>query len=135
MLISGQIIVSHVKHRTYVIMYIRAPLGNFVVPGKCFSHIKIDFIGPLPQSSGFTYLLTVVDKTTRWPKPSLSVTLQLSRAHMHSSQHGSHVLEFPFICHPTEDHSLHLLFGVTSHSFLVPCRYTVLLRSIHKEID
>ena len=65
MLTCGQNIVSYVKHRTYIIMYVRAPLGNFVVPGKCFSHINIDLVGPLPQPSGFTYLLTIVDKTTR----------------------------------------------------------------------
>lgn len=34
------------------------------VPG---SHLHIDLVGPLPPSSGYTYLLTIVDRTTRWP--------------------------------------------------------------------
>ncbi len=32
----------------------------------CFSHIYIDLVGPLPCSSVFSYLSTVVDRTTCW---------------------------------------------------------------------
>jgi hypothetical protein len=28
----------------------------------------VDLVGPLPQSSGFSYLFTIVDRTTRWPE-------------------------------------------------------------------
>ena len=47
-----------------------APLQHFKVPAKRFSHIHIyiDIVGPLPPSSGFTHLLTIMDKTTRWPE-------------------------------------------------------------------
>jgi len=38
------------------------------VPPKPFSHIHVDIVGPLPPSSGFTYLLTIIDRTTRWPE-------------------------------------------------------------------
>lgn len=46
----------------------RAPLGSFTVPEKRFSHIHIDIVGPLPQSGGFSYLLTIIDRSTRWPE-------------------------------------------------------------------
>jgi hypothetical protein len=36
-------------------------------PLQRFSHLHIDLVGPLPQSSdGFSHLLTVVDRSTRW---------------------------------------------------------------------
>ncbi len=32
-----------------------------------FSHVHVDLVGPLPASEdGFLYLLTMVDRTTRW---------------------------------------------------------------------
>ena len=46
----------------------KAPLEHFSVPQKRFSHINIDIVGPLPFSSGFTYLLTIFDRNTRWPE-------------------------------------------------------------------
>ena len=33
---------------------------------KKFSHINIDIVGPLPFSAGLTYLLTIIDRNTRW---------------------------------------------------------------------
>ena len=38
------------------------------VPQRRFSHIHIDIVGPLKPSNGFKYLLTVVDRFTRWPE-------------------------------------------------------------------
>jgi transposase InsO family protein len=38
------------------------------VPQRRFEHVHVDLVGPLPTSSGFTYLFTVVDRTTRWPE-------------------------------------------------------------------
>ncbi|CAL9689822.1 unnamed protein product [Knipowitschia caucasica] len=48
----------------------------FVVPERRFDHVNIDLVGPLPPSRGFTYLLTMVDRTTRWPEavPLASIT-------------------------------------------------------------
>ena len=48
--------------------YIRAPFGTFSIPDARFSHVHIDLIGPWPVSQGFTYLLTCIDRFTRWPK-------------------------------------------------------------------
>ena len=37
------------------------------VPTARFSHVHLDLVGPLPATKeGFTHLLTVVDRSTRW---------------------------------------------------------------------
>ena len=46
----------------------KSPLEEFSVPAKRFSHINVDIVGPLPFSSGFTHLLTIIDRNTRWPE-------------------------------------------------------------------
>ena len=46
----------------------KSPLEEFPVPAKKFSHINVDIVGPLPFSSRFTYLLTIIDRNTRWPE-------------------------------------------------------------------
>ena len=39
------------------------------VPGGRFSHVHVDIVGPLPvAANGSRYLLTIVDRTTRWPE-------------------------------------------------------------------
>ena len=48
--------------------HVRALLDNFSVPDKRFSHIHVDLVGPLPPSSGYTHIFTIVDRTTRWPE-------------------------------------------------------------------
>jgi hypothetical protein len=42
--------------------------ATIAVPRRRFEHIHVDIVGPLPQSSGSSYLFTVVDRTTRWPE-------------------------------------------------------------------
>ena len=54
--------------RSKVHTHIKAPLQNFTVPEKRFSHIHVDLVGPLQPSAGYTHLLTIVDRTTRWPE-------------------------------------------------------------------
>jgi hypothetical protein len=46
------------------------------VPHRRFSHLHVDLVGPLPRSEGFSYLFTVIDRTTRWPEaiPLAAVT-------------------------------------------------------------
>ena len=39
--------------------------GQFDVPDQRFSHCHIDIVGPLPESEGYRYLLTIADRTTR----------------------------------------------------------------------
>ena len=48
--------------------HIRAPLGTFSTPDARFSHVHIDLVGLSPVNQGFTYLLTCIDRFTRWPE-------------------------------------------------------------------
>ena len=54
--------------RAKVTRHTKAPLAPFEVPERCFDHVNVDLVGPLPPSRGYTYLLTMVDRTTRWPE-------------------------------------------------------------------
>ena len=42
--------------------------GKFDKPTERFDHIHIDIVGPLLYADGFRYLLTCVDRFTRWPE-------------------------------------------------------------------
>jgi cleavage and polyadenylation specificity factor subunit 1 len=46
----------------------RAPVESIPIPSRRFTHVHVDLVGPLPSSAGYTYLLTVIDRTTRWPE-------------------------------------------------------------------
>ena len=46
----------------------KAPVSTFPAPQQRFDHVHIDLVGPMPPSRGFTYLLTCVDRFTRWPE-------------------------------------------------------------------
>ena len=46
----------------------RAPVEAIPVPPRRFTHVRVDIVGPLPTSRGYTYLLTILDRTTRWPE-------------------------------------------------------------------
>ena len=48
--------------------HIKGPPQTFTVPHQRFDHINIDIVGPLPTSQGYTHLLTIVDRFTRWPE-------------------------------------------------------------------
>lgn len=54
--------------RSKVTRHVSAPVEHFNAPDARFDHIHIDLVGPLPESSGFRYLLTCVDRFTRWPE-------------------------------------------------------------------
>ena len=45
-----------------------APLSSFPTPNARFDVVHIDIVGPLPPSQGYTYLLTCIDRYTRWPE-------------------------------------------------------------------
>ena len=51
--------------------HVKASLEKFTVPHQHFDHIHVDLVGPLPPSQGFTYLLTVIDRLSRWPEAIL----------------------------------------------------------------
>lgn len=46
----------------------KSPLQQFRSPDCRFDHIHIDIVGPLPSSRGKRYILTCVDRYTRWPE-------------------------------------------------------------------
>lgn len=62
----------------------RAKVGRHVktapeqipMPDSRFSHIHLDLVGPLPCSQGYTYMLTLLDRFTRWPEvyPLINMT-------------------------------------------------------------
>ena len=41
-------------------------IGHFPVPDRRFEYIHIDTVGPLPESQGHRYLLSVLDRCSRW---------------------------------------------------------------------
>ncbi|KAI5733986.1 hypothetical protein M8J77_001075 [Diaphorina citri] len=43
-----------------------SPLAHFLVPDERFARVHIDIVGPLPPSKGCVYMLTCVDRYTRW---------------------------------------------------------------------
>nr|XP_027235893.1 uncharacterized protein LOC113827195 [Penaeus vannamei] len=44
------------------------PLQTFPIPDERFQHIHIDIVGPLPMDDGYRYILTMIDRFTRWPE-------------------------------------------------------------------
>jgi transposase InsO family protein len=48
--------------------HVRAPLVTRDPPDGRFSSLHIDLVGPLPESEGMVYLLTIIDRFTRWPE-------------------------------------------------------------------
>ena len=45
----------------------KSPIGTFKNPDVRFSHIHIDLVGPMPMCQDYQYLLTMVDRFSRWP--------------------------------------------------------------------
>lgn len=40
---------------------------KFVAPDGRFEHVHMDIVGPLPESNGYRYCLTLIDRFSRWP--------------------------------------------------------------------
>ena len=38
----------------------------FPVPDRRFQHVHVDVIGPLPESEGMKYILSILDRKSRW---------------------------------------------------------------------
>ncbi|KAJ8358385.1 hypothetical protein AAFF_G00010440 [Aldrovandia affinis] len=69
--------------RAKIHRHVKAPLAVFEVPERRFDHVNVDIVGPLPPSCGFTHLLTMVDRTTRWPEAvplASTTTADMARA-------------------------------------------------------
>ena len=46
----------------------RAPIVEFPSVSRRFEHVHIDLVGPLPPSQGYRFLLTAIDRFSRWPE-------------------------------------------------------------------
>uniref|UniRef100_A0A5S6Q3Y4 RNA-directed DNA polymerase n=1 Tax=Trichuris muris TaxID=70415 RepID=A0A5S6Q3Y4_TRIMR len=46
----------------------RSAPKDFPLPHSRFEHVHTDIVGPLPSSDGYRYLITAVDRFTRWPE-------------------------------------------------------------------
>ncbi|GFU66947.1 transposon Tf2-11 polyprotein [Trichonephila clavipes] len=54
--------------RSKVYRHTKSPVGTFPLPSARFSNVHIDVVGPLSPVRGMSYLLTCVDRFTRWPE-------------------------------------------------------------------
>jgi cleavage and polyadenylation specificity factor subunit 1 len=54
--------------RSKVHRHTKSEYGRFDVPAGRFEHIHMDLVGPLPPSNGNIYILSIVDRFTRWPE-------------------------------------------------------------------
>ena len=54
--------------RSKIHLHTAAPLATFSTPDVRFDHVHIDLVGPLPPSNGCVYILTCIDRFTRWPE-------------------------------------------------------------------
>lgn len=48
--------------------HVRSPVQHIPIPADTFTHVHVDIVGPLPPSCGYSYPLTVVDRTSQWPE-------------------------------------------------------------------
>ncbi|GFS79252.1 transposon Tf2-9 polyprotein [Nephila pilipes] len=55
-------------HRSQVQRHTVSPIQPFAPTVERFQHVHVDLVGPFPPSDGFTFLLTCIDRYTRWPE-------------------------------------------------------------------
>ena len=53
--------------RTKVARHVHPPVHCIDVPSRCFFHIHVHLVGPLPSVRGYTHVFSVVDRSTCWP--------------------------------------------------------------------
>ena len=48
--------------------HVKSPVLQIPVPDAPFRQVHVDIVGPLPESAGYSYLLTAIDRYSRWPE-------------------------------------------------------------------
>lgn len=48
--------------------HVKSQFQSFAVPNQRFEHIHLDLVGPLSRSGDFQYIMTIVDRFSRWPE-------------------------------------------------------------------
>lgn len=54
--------------RNKVTRHSKSEIGSFPLPRTRFQHIHLDIVGPLPVSNGYSFILTLIDRYSRWPE-------------------------------------------------------------------
>ena len=82
----GQTSANRVALVLYITVHTKAPLSKYQASSP-FSTIHMDLVGPLPTSSGHKYLLTIIDRCTRWfeiiPIVSISTYVVIREFNLH----------------------------------------------------
>ncbi len=82
------------------------------IPQRRFAHIHIDLVGPLTISLGYSHILTIIDRTSRWMEAiALTNTAATDVAvALFSGWIAGLACQTP--SHLTEDHNLLQIFGI-----------------------
>ena len=54
--------------RGKVARHTQPPINQIDTPVTHFEHVHVDVVGPFPRDQGLRYVLTILDRTTRWPE-------------------------------------------------------------------
>ncbi|XP_033212473.1 uncharacterized protein LOC117170061 [Belonocnema kinseyi] len=64
--IANDTLLSHPAHESSGVLI--TPQSQFAAPDGRFRHVHIDIIGPLPESNGHKYCLTIIHRFSHWPE-------------------------------------------------------------------
>ena len=54
--------------RTKVHQYTKTPVGTFKCPDQHFATVHMNIVAPLAHCQGYSNVLTIIDRFTRWPE-------------------------------------------------------------------